>query len=66
MASALATGVKQHAFLARARNYGSSLEASVAANFIPDREPATQRRAAPDRMETDARSTTLRLPQRGR
>jgi len=35
MANALATGVKQHVFLANARNYDSALEASLAANFIP-------------------------------
>ena len=35
MANALATGVKQHAFLARTRRYDSALEASLAANFIP-------------------------------
>lgn len=35
MANALATGVKQHVFLARARKYDSALEASLAANFIP-------------------------------
>ncbi|MDP9381915.1 MAG: oligoendopeptidase F [Chloroflexota bacterium] len=35
MASCLATGVKQDAFLARARRYGSSLEAALAANYIP-------------------------------
>jgi oligoendopeptidase F len=35
MANCLTTAVKQHAFRARARRYGSSLEASLAANFIP-------------------------------
>lgn len=35
MANALATGVKQHVFLARARKYNSALAASLADNFIP-------------------------------
>jgi oligoendopeptidase F len=35
MAACLATGVKQDVFLARARRYPSSLEASLAANNIP-------------------------------
>lgn len=35
MASCLATGVKQDVFMARARRYGSSLEASLTANHIP-------------------------------
>jgi len=35
MANALATGVKQDVFAMRARGYGSSLEASLASNFIP-------------------------------
>ena len=35
MANALATGVKQDVFVMRARGYRSSLEASLASNFIP-------------------------------
>jgi oligoendopeptidase F len=35
MAGCLATGVKQNVFFARARRYGSSLEASLAPNAIP-------------------------------
>lgn len=35
MASLLATGVKQDVFMARARNYGSSLEAALSPNNIP-------------------------------
>ncbi|HEU5099515.1 MAG TPA: oligoendopeptidase F [Roseiflexaceae bacterium] len=35
MAACLATGVKQDVFMARARRYGSSLEASLVANNIP-------------------------------
>jgi len=35
MAACIATGVKQHVFLARARRYGSCLEAALAANHIP-------------------------------
>ncbi len=35
MANALATGVKQDVFLAQARRYPSSLEAALAANYIP-------------------------------
>lgn len=35
MAACLATGVKQDVFMARARRYGSSIEASLAANTIP-------------------------------
>jgi oligoendopeptidase F len=35
MASCLATGVKQHVFLARARRYPSALEAALAPNYIP-------------------------------
>jgi oligoendopeptidase F len=35
MAACLATGVKQDVFLARARRYASSLEASLSANNIP-------------------------------
>lgn len=34
-ANCLATGIKQDVFLARARNYNSSLEAALAPNFIP-------------------------------
>lgn len=35
LANALATGVKQNVFLARARRYGSALEAAVSSNHIP-------------------------------
>jgi oligoendopeptidase F len=35
MASCLATGVKQDVFVARARRYGSSIEAALQPNFIP-------------------------------
>jgi oligoendopeptidase F len=35
MANALATGIKQDVFVMRARGYRSSLEASLASNFIP-------------------------------
>ena len=35
MATCLATGVKQDVFTARARGYASSLEAALAANYIP-------------------------------
>ena len=35
IASCLATGVKQHVFLARARRYGSSLEAALAPSNVP-------------------------------
>ncbi len=35
MANCLAAGVKQHVFLARARGYGSSLEAALAPHHIP-------------------------------
>ena len=35
MAACLATGIKRDVFIARARNYGSSLEASLAPNHIP-------------------------------
>jgi len=35
MAGCIAAGVKQNVFLARARNYGSALEASLSANFLP-------------------------------
>jgi len=35
LANALAAGVKQHVFMARARRYGSALEAATAAGFIP-------------------------------
>lgn len=35
MAACLATGVKQHVFSARARRYGSALDAALASNFIP-------------------------------
>jgi oligoendopeptidase F len=35
MANALATGIKQDVFVMRARGYPSSLEASLASNFIP-------------------------------
>lgn len=35
MAGCLATGVKQQVFLARARRYGSALEAALARNVIP-------------------------------
>ncbi|HNP74656.1 MAG TPA: oligoendopeptidase F, partial [Kouleothrix sp.] len=36
MAACLATGVKQHVFSARARRYGSALDAALASNFIPN------------------------------
>lgn len=36
IAASLAAGVKQNVFLARARHYGSSLEASLAAGHIPE------------------------------
>lgn len=35
MASCLLTGIKQDVFMARARSYGSSLEASLAASHVP-------------------------------
>lgn len=35
VATSLATGVKQHVFLARARNYASSLQAALTPNHIP-------------------------------
>jgi oligoendopeptidase F len=35
MANCLAAGVKQNVFMARARNYGSALEAALQPNFIP-------------------------------
>ncbi|HEX6506573.1 MAG TPA: oligoendopeptidase F [Chloroflexota bacterium] len=35
IANALATGVKQHVFFARARHYDSALEASLSANNVP-------------------------------
>jgi oligoendopeptidase F len=35
MASCLSAGVKQNVFIARARRYGSALEASLQPNFIP-------------------------------
>lgn len=35
IANCLASGVKQHVFLARARRYESALEAAVSQNFIP-------------------------------
>jgi len=35
MANCLATGVKQNVFVARARGYGSALEASLTPNYIP-------------------------------
>src|SRR5690606_41005084 len=35
LANALAAGVKQHVFMARARRYGSALVAATAAGFIP-------------------------------
>jgi oligoendopeptidase F len=35
MAACLAAGVKQNVYMARARGYGSSLEASLKPNFIP-------------------------------
>lgn len=35
MATCLASGVKQHVFVARARRYDSALEAALSSNFIP-------------------------------
>ncbi|MCS7198650.1 MAG: oligoendopeptidase F family protein, partial [Candidatus Bipolaricaulota bacterium] len=35
MANCIAAGVKQNVFMARARRYGSALEAALASNFIP-------------------------------
>jgi oligoendopeptidase F len=35
MAACMMTGVKQDVFMARARRYGSSLEAALAPNFVP-------------------------------
>lgn len=35
MANCIATGVKQNVFLARARRYGSALEAALAPSFLP-------------------------------